>query len=439
MWYTMRPILYKTLFLLSLMPLFNAAGAEDYTPQSLLVTLFTDGKALIEYRVDSDVTLPRITIPLFGSIIEELLILDDENQLVDYRVENGTLVMDTFGAASLLITYTASDLVNKTGSLWTFSVDSPLDTSIKLPANSVIVGWNENPTSIKADDNQYLLVMPAGQAEISYVLGVLGTKEHANAAISDAERMVTELRTDGIVAGAATGKLDDAKKAFERGNYGDAERLAEEAADLADTARQEAGAAGQAMDKARSAVQEAEGQGTGVEEAGVLLGMAVQEYDLGNYTSALALAQQAEDAITAKVPAPEDGDSNVYMYAAVGGAAAAAGGAAAYMRSRKRTVMGEAERPVQIITEKRVVDLDRIFGEKPYLRPEDKDAINFLAEKGGEAFESELREKFQLPKTTMWRLVKRLEREELVEIKKAGGQNLIRIRGEFTKTGRPEQ
>lgn len=438
MWYTMRPILYKTLFLLSLMPLFNAAGAEDYTPQSLLVTLFTDGKALIEYRVDSDVMLPRITIPLFGSIIEELLILDDENQLVDYRVENGTLVMDTFGAASLLITYTASDLVNKTGSLWTFSVDSPLDTSVKLPANSVIVGWNENPTSIKADDNQYLLVMPAGHAEISYVLGVLGTKEHANAAISDAERMVAELRTDGIVAGAATGKLDDAKKAFERGNYGDAERLAEEAADLADTARQEAGAASQAMDKARSAVQEAEGQGTGVEEAGVLLGMAVQEYDLGNYTSALALAQQAEDAITAKVQTPDDGDNNVYMYAAVGGAAAAAGGAAAYMRSRKRTLM-EVEQPVQIITEKRVVDLDRIFGEKPYLRPEDKDAINFLAEKGGEAFESELRERFQLPKTTMWRLVKRLEREELVEIKKAGGQNLIRIRGEFTKTGRPEQ
>jgi len=61
-------------------------------------------------------------------------------------------------------------------------------------------------------------------------------------------------------------------------------------------------------------------------------------------------------------------------------------------------------------------------------------SINFIAEKGGEAFESEIRDRFDLPKTTVWRLVKRLAREELVEIKKAGGQNLIRIREEFTKT-----
>jgi uncharacterized membrane protein len=34
----------------------------------------------------------------------------------------------------------------------------------------------------------------------------------------------------------------------------------------------------------------------------------------------------------------------------------------------------------------------------------------------------------------VWRLVKRLEREDLVEVKKAGGQNLIRIREEFTRS-----
>jgi uncharacterized membrane protein len=72
----------------------------------------------------------------------------------------------------------------------------------------------------------------------------------------------------------------------------------------------------------------------------------------------------------------------------------------------------------------------RIIGEKPSLRPEDRDVLNFLAEKEGAAFESEVRTKFSLPKTTVWRLVKRLEREELVEIRKAGGQNLIKLRFE---------
>jgi hypothetical protein len=71
-----------------------------------------------------------------------------------------------------------------------------------------------------------------------------------------------------------------------------------------------------------------------------------------------------------------------------------------------------------------------ILIEKPHLRPEDQQVLKFLAEKEGAAFESEIRSKFQLPKTTIWRLVKRLEREELVEIRKAGGQNLIKLRFE---------
>jgi uncharacterized membrane protein len=71
-----------------------------------------------------------------------------------------------------------------------------------------------------------------------------------------------------------------------------------------------------------------------------------------------------------------------------------------------------------------------ILVERPHLRPEDQEVLKFLAEKEGAAFESEIRSKFQLPKTTIWRLVKRLEREELVEIRKAGGQNLIKLRFE---------
>ena len=71
-----------------------------------------------------------------------------------------------------------------------------------------------------------------------------------------------------------------------------------------------------------------------------------------------------------------------------------------------------------------------ILVERPHLRPEDQQVLKFLAEKEGAAFESEIRTKFQIPKTTIWRLVKRLEREELVEIRKAGGQNLIKLRFE---------
>lgn len=62
---------------------------------------------------------------------------------------------------------------------------------------------------------------------------------------------------------------------------------------------------------------------------------------------------------------------------------------------------------------------------KPYLRLEDKELLDFLVEKNGSAFESELRTKFVLPRTSLWRLVKRLEREDLIDIRKIGGQNMI--------------
>jgi len=43
----------------------------------------------------------------------------------------------------------------------------------------------------------------------------------------------------------------------------------------------------------------------------------------------------------------------------------------------------------------------------------------------GKAFESEIRERFQLPRTTTWRLIKRLEKEGIIEVRKVGGRDLV--------------
>jgi uncharacterized membrane protein len=66
--------------------------------------------------------------------------------------------------------------------------------------------------------------------------------------------------------------------------------------------------------------------------------------------------------------------------------------------------------------------------EYPNLREEDQQVIYFLADKEGSAFESEIRTKFVLPKTSLWRLVKRLERLELIEVTKMAGQNLLKLK-----------
>jgi len=65
----------------------------------------------------------------------------------------------------------------------------------------------------------------------------------------------------------------------------------------------------------------------------------------------------------------------------------------------------------------------------PHLKKEDKDVIEFIAEKGGQAFEAEIRERFpDMPRTSLWRLVRRLERLEIVEVKKIGLENQVQLK-----------
>ena len=84
-------------------------------------------------------------------------------------------------------------------------------------------------------------------------------------------------------------------------------------------------------------------------------------------------------------------------------------------------------------TNKDSLDPETIFNLRPLLREDDKEIIKFISENGGQALESELRKKFLQPRTTMWRAVKRLERQEIIEITKKDLQNLVKLKKEMEK------
>jgi uncharacterized membrane protein len=110
----------------------------------------------------------------------------------------------------------------------------------------------------------------------------------------------------------------------------------------------------------------------------------------------------------------------------IGGAVATAGaiGAIFLKRSQKKP-----ERTTTIISETgKPLDPETIFKLRPDLREDDKELINFIFNNGGQALESELRKKFLQPRTTMWRAVKRLERQGIIEIEKKELQNLVRMK-----------
>lgn len=79
------------------------------------------------------------------------------------------------------------------------------------------------------------------------------------------------------------------------------------------------------------------------------------------------------------------------------------------------------------------VDVDKLFAKEKHLRPEEVQVIRFLAEKHGTAFEAELYERLNLPRTTTWRLLKRLEKMEIVDIQKSRRQNIVSIRKKYLK------
>lgn len=74
-------------------------------------------------------------------------------------------------------------------------------------------------------------------------------------------------------------------------------------------------------------------------------------------------------------------------------------------------------------------NIEKILKRHPQLMQEDREVIKFLAEKDGKAFEAEIRERFpEIPRTSLWRLVRRLESLEIVEIKKIGLENRVELK-----------
>ena len=101
-----------------------------------------------------------------------------------------------------------------------------------------------------------------------------------------------------------------------------------------------------------------------------------------------------------------------YAYAVIGlGAVAAAVLGAIFLIRRKKP------------------NVNKIVKDNPQLMPEDKEVLDFLAEKGGKAFEAEIRVRFpDKPRTSLWRLIRRLERLDIVEVKKIGLENQVELK-----------
>lgn len=470
----------------------SAQEQKGYSSDSLFIALFATGDALVEYNVGiEDPLAEEIRIKLFGEDVSNLIVGDYEDNVIPFEIgaTPNEVVLHKPGASNLKISYTTSHFLSKDRREWIFALNSTINFSVKLPPDSILTDPGLNPSIALVGDQQLLTYKP-GNVRFVYVIGTLGTEEQANIVINAAETTIVQVNSSfqGIVLTGAKDLLQRAIIARDGGKFTDAEKLADQANDEAIAAGRDFDSAQKALTNAEAQINMASMNGSGNNPAILqMLERANNEFVSGNYVQARNSANAAVTAIDDVQP-----QSNVsipVMIVAVIGAAGV--GTALFLRMRKhqrllpqinkeddatsphsdRSESAELFQPpapsatqVKDLEQEGVVEdhqdtpgsvedtsipqmpsivsdsqidsailsqiVAKILEEKPDLRPEDRQVLNFLVEKEGAAFESEIRSKFQLPKTTIWRLVKRLEREELVEIRKAGGQNLIKLRFE---------
>ncbi len=299
------------------------------------------------------------------------------------------------------------------------------DTEFEVLANERDVGYRE----ITTPDERMLSIPLAKNVKTVQITGTqMSTEflgyEDAEATLDEADAVVSGYRKADIVVSDADDLLLQAKEAFAGGKYPFAKDLAGEAIDLAHGANRAASAAVRAMDEAEFSISATKTFGIDVADAEEMLLHTKEVYAYGGYDEALNLAVQARMAAASK--------TDPLLLA---GAIAAPSAAAFYIYRRRHThheIVQEPPQEKELVQAAQVpapdpaADLERVFAEKPYLREDDRNVLSYVVEKGGEALLAEIRHRFDLPKSTAWRLVKRLEREELVQVVKFGNQNLVR-------------
>ncbi len=359
------PVIAVCFFLITISSFVQYSFSSSST-KVLDFTIYADGTTHVFYQTNVDPQSPDATVNLFGNTTDNFVAQDENGTLLSSKINSNSAIIQTLGASTIKIDYDTADLVTKSGKTWTFHVDSPTDFSLVLPKNTVIVGMSTYPINMQIVDDQSLITLPSGPADINYVFGVLGTSQTATLAIEKARDFINNINSERINTPLAAAKLADANSAFSQGKYSSAEVLANNAKNIA--------------------------------------------------------SQEQQTALSNSKPAS---DNTMLL---IGGGIAGAVATAVILI--KRTKGSKLVKTIELSKNENFVvpNKETIFRLKPELRQEDKDIVTFISENGGQVYESELRKKFLLPRTTTWRAVKRLEREGIVEIEKVDQQNLIKLR-----------
>lgn len=421
-----------TLMILIIITAFPCVHGQEYTPLRLEFTVYGDGTVRVDYGIEADPTELRVETFLFGTRFEGVSIRNlDDLPLASTPFEGGLLV-ETLGSLGLNITYYTSSLTAKVGLVWSINVTTPIDSWINLPEKTTIFDLSDIPLEIVTINGRKSLLLTAGNLSVSYIVSITNVRDDAEEAIGEAESFISTSVSGGLVLTEAEQLLGTAQQLYAAGRYIEATVSADQSYETAIETVDAANSAAQTLDEASQAVSDArsEGRTNGIDDLEERLQQAYDNYVAGVYGTAESLASNVKsEAVSLKRPSSP--------YPAVGGLViiVVAGAAFYYWRSRGPLSLEslKTRRRVSVQEEGVEIDVNAIFKDHPGLRMGDREVIRYLVECGGEVFAYEIRERFGLPRSSAWRLIRRLAGLEIVEEAKVGNQTLIKVHEGYRK------
>ena len=391
-------------------------NCQDYTSKSLTLEVLSDGSVDVEYQIKPDPVLARINVSLPGKVYTDLLAVDEGGVILDWEPIANGIEVDSIGSEELNIFYSSTALTNKTGSIWTVSVDSEISINYILPTDAVLVNLSSSPILLSVLDNKVSITMAQGVSKISYTIGGTGTKEHSILLLFQAEEKITEAKQLRIETTELEEMLYSAKQAYETGSYINSEELSKQIIRQCGEIIEYASKANEQIISA----QELLNQKTNIvstqisNDVAVKLEEAKTNYDLGDYSSAYSLATEAIQLLHQQADANQLISPYLLLFLGVCGI----GGIVLFYRRSDFNISTQGAP---------YVDLDKVFKYKDSLRTDEKAVLRFIEESGG-AFISDIRERFDIPKSSAWRMVKRLSEEDLVTVSTVGRESYLQLR-----------
>ena len=356
----------------------NTFAEDESLVESTNLTVYRDGMVHITQTIVVNETDPAITLPLFSLSIDNLIVLDENQTVLDYHRDGLSLTIFTLGTKTTSLEYDTSSLTNKEAEVWTLVIDNPYNSTVYLPEKSTIVYLSEMPTSIDTDGDRITLSLFSNQWEISYVFPLTPP---ADFQISDLAVTPTEVKAGEEV----TVSVRVTNIGGQAGSY-----------TLLLTINQ-------TVEDTRTVTLE-KGASTTAEFTVTKQSLGTYNVEIGGLVNEFIINENPSNGTQS--------DSISIEYFVLVGVVVAAILFVTFLLFRRRGP-----------------NTEKIFKMNPRLNKEEKDVIQFLVENDGKAFEAEIREKFpDIPRTSLWRLIRRLEKLKIIRVKKIGLENQVELK-----------